>query len=303
MSGLAVPPALPLRPLQPARVPAALRPRLPARQPVGGDAAAGRAAVRPERGGLWAHRGARWQGGARAGAAGLCSAGHSKQLPQSPPAVPICGLAAAPHLRHVPCACGAAAPPPCSTACSAVPCMQASLREQHLLTMLRLLLPWVAPPAAAVDAAGRAATAVGGGGGGADDRLLSACHALLAAAGVHRAAGFEAASASLGLAPGGGVLALLSQLTTAALASPAFGLEGDSEVAEQLLEMWVELVADPSRGPLRSSEGAAAAAAAVFAAVAAQGLQQAAAEALEDEGAWGWACVCVCGGGGGVHFT
>jgi hypothetical protein len=158
-----------------------------------------------------------------------------------------------------------------------------------------MLLPWVAPPDAAVQAA--AAAAAGGGPWGADERLLAACRALLAAAGVHRAAGFEAAGPALRLPSdggGGGVLGLLAQLTTAVLRGRGPWLGGDSEAAELLLDAWVELVADPCRGPLAASPAAADAAAAVFAAVVEQGLAAAAAEALEDEGGW-VAGVGLCG--------
>lgn len=173
--------------------------------------------------------------------------------------------------------------------------------------MLRLVLTWVTPAAAAIDAAGQSASSAGQGGG--EERLLAACRCLLAAARVHRAAGFEAASSALGLAAAngsngsngstaaggggaGGVLGLLSELTTTLLAAstagPELGLEWDGEAAELLLEAWVELVAEPGLGPLGISQDAAAAAAAVFSAVMEQGLMQAAAEALEDEGAPAW---------------
>jgi hypothetical protein len=169
---------------------------------------------------------------------------------------------------------------------------QASLRQEHLHTLLQMLLPWVTPPAAAVQAAAHAATSSDH--SGAQERLQSACLSLLSAAAAHRAAGFEAASAALGLASSGGLLALLSELTSAVLSPPSAGLfEGEEEV---LLEMWVELVTDPYKGHLGSSPAAIQAAAAVFSAVTAQGLQQAAGSALEDEGrlagwwlaGWGW---------------
>ncbi|KAL4443390.1 hypothetical protein ABPG75_011127 [Micractinium tetrahymenae] len=166
---------------------------------------------------------------------------------------------------------------------------QPSPRGAHLLSMLRLLLPWLAPATAAVDVARWSAAHAPHNGG--EERLVSACRALLAAAAVHRSAGFEAASSGLGLDPAsGGVLGLLSELTTAVLAVSA-GAAGsasdledwDAQAAELLLEMWVELVADPCRGPLGSSQAAVQAAAAVFAAVTEKGLKQAAAEALEDD--------------------
>lgn len=166
---------------------------------------------------------------------------------------------------------------------------QPSHKHAHLETVLRVVLPWATPAATAIAAAQQAA-------GGGEERLLAACRCLLAAARVHRAAGFDAASAALGLAGsqpgggqhGGGLLGLLGQLTTAVLAAcppgsdPGLGWEG--EAAELLLECWVELVADPCRGPLGTSQASVAAAAAVFGAVMEQGLAQAAAEALEDEG-------------------
>ncbi|PRW50955.1 exportin-4 isoform X1 [Chlorella sorokiniana] len=153
-----------------------------------------------------------------------------------------------------------------------------NLRQQHLLAMLQLVLPWVTPAGPAIDAARQSAA-------GGEERLLSACRCLLAAARVHRSAGFDAASAALGLPAGrGGLLGLLSELTTAVLA--AAGADPgwwEGEASELLLEMWVELVADPCRGPMGGSQSAVAAAAAVFAAVVESGLQQAAAEAQEDE--------------------
>lgn len=163
--------------------------------------------------------------------------------------------------------------------------------------MLRLVLPWVTPAREALEAARL---------GPGEDRLLATCRCLLAAARVHRAAGFEAAGPALGLAPGsdgsGGVLALLSELTRAVLAAasggPGGGPDWGEEASELLLEAWVELVADPCRGPLSSSQAAAAAAAAVFAAVTSQALQQAALEVLEDEGWWRnivfWAWLGAC---------
>lgn len=125
--------------------------------------------------------------------------------------------------------------------------------------MLRLLLPWLTPAAAAVDAARWSAAHAPGSGG--EERLLAACRALLAAAAVHRAAGFEAASPDLGLGPAsGGVLGVLSSLTTAVLSVSADGVpdpdDWDAQAAELLLEAWVELVADPYRGPVGSSQAA-----------------------------------------------
>ena len=185
-----------------------------------------------------------------------------------------------------------------SPACLPAPTLQASPREAHLQCMLRIVLPWISPPSAAIEAAVWSADHCSKGSG--DAMLLSACKALLAAAAVHRAAGFEAAGAGLGLegaggmgaggAGGGGVLALISALTTELFKScPAagagLGLDWDGEAAELLLETWVELVADPCRGPLGSSAAAVQAATAVFAAVMEAGLAQAAREAEEDEGA------------------
>jgi hypothetical protein len=160
--------------------------------------------------------------------------------------------------------------------------------------MLQIVLPWISPPSAAIEAA--VWSADHGSKGSADATLLSACKALLAAAAVHRAAGFEAAAAGLGLegAGGGGgggfgVLGLISALTTelfktSVATGAGLGLDWDGEAAELLLESWVELVADPCRGPLGSSIAAVQAAAAVFAAVMDAGLAQAAREAEEDEG-------------------
>ena len=185
-----------------------------------------------------------------------------------------------------------------SLPCLPAPTLQASPREAHLQCMLRIVLPWISPPSAAIEAAVWSADHCSKGSG--DAMLLSACKALLAAAAVHRAAGFEAAAAGLGLegaggmgaggGGGGGVLALISALTTELFKScPAagagLGLDWDGEAAELLLETWVELVADPCRGPLGSSAAAVQAAAAVFAAVMEAGLEQAAREAEEDEGA------------------
>lgn len=171
-----------------------------------------------------------------------------------------------------------------------------NLRQQHLHAMLQLVLPWVTPAGAAIEAARQSAA-------GGEERLLSACRCLLAAARVHRSAGFDAASAALGLPAGsGGLLGLLSDLTTAVLA--AAGSDPgwwENEASELLLEMWVELVADPCRGPMGGSQAAVAAAAAVFAAVVEAGLQQAAAEAQEDEGGLrGCTGLCVVHGRGGV---
>ncbi|KAI7838545.1 hypothetical protein COHA_007688 [Chlorella ohadii] len=153
-----------------------------------------------------------------------------------------------------------------------------NLQQQHLHAMLQLVLPWVAPAGPAIEAARQSAA-------GGEERLLSACRCLLAAARVHRAGGFDAASPALGMpAGGGGLLGLLSELTTAVLA--AAGSDPgwwESEASELLLDMWVELVADPCRGPMGGSQSAVGAAAAVFAAVVETGLQQAAAEAQEDE--------------------
>lgn len=163
-----------------------------------------------------------------------------------------------------------------------------NLQQQHLHAMLQLVLPWVAPAGPAIEAARQSAA-------GGEERLLSACRCLLAAARVHRAGGFDAASPALGMPTGGGgLLGLLSELTTAVLA--AAGSDPgwwESEASELLLDMWVELVADPCRGPMGGSQSAVGAAAAVFAAVVETGLQQAAAEAQEDEGGWGWGCVVV----------
>ncbi|PSC75864.1 Armadillo-type fold [Micractinium conductrix] len=167
---------------------------------------------------------------------------------------------------------------------------QPSQRGSHLAAMLRLLLPWLSPPAAAVAAARWSAAHAGQAGG--EARLLSACRALLAAAGVHRAAGFDAASPALGLTAAGaagtlGVLGVLSELTTAVLAAaadpPGEADDWAGEAADLLLEMWVELVYDSCRGPMGSSQAAVQAAAAVFAAVTDKGLTLAAAEALEDD--------------------
>ena len=168
--------------------------------------------------------------------------------------------------------------------------------------MLRIVLPWISPPAAAIEAAVWSADHCFKGSG--DAMLLSACKALLAAAAVHRAAGFEAAAAGLGLEGGGGlggnVLALISALTTELFKRPSVGAglgqDWDGEAAELLLETWVELVADPCRGPLGSSPAAVQAAAAVFAAVVEAGLAQAEREAEEDEGEPGGAAAAVCGG-------
>lgn len=62
-------------------------------------------------------------------------------------------------------------------------------KDQHLLRVLRMLLPLVVPPATAVHAAA------------ADDEgeLLDACRGLLAAAAVHRAPGFERVGAGVWL--------------------------------------------------------------------------------------------------------
>lgn len=192
----------------------------------------------------------------------------------------------------------------CSSRCSqtaAAPCIVAlpqgpNLRQQHLHAMLQLVLPWVTPARAAIEAARQSAA-------GGEERLLSACRCLLAAARVHRSAGFDAASAALGLPAGsGGLLGLLSELTTAVLA--AAGSDPgwwETEASELLLETWVELVADPCRGPMGGSQASVAAAAAVFAAVVEAGLQQAAAEAQEDEGGLrGCAGLCLVHGWGGM---
>lgn len=167
----------------------------------------------------------------------------------------------------------------CAAPCSRTNPQGPNLRQQHLHAMLQLVLPWVTPAAGAIDAARQSA-------GGGEERLLSASRCLLAAARVHRSAGFDAASAGLGLPAGsGGLLGLLSQLTTAVLAAGASDPGWwEGEASELLLEMWVELVADPCRGPVGGSQAAVAAAAAVFAAVVESGLQQAVAEAQEDEG-------------------
>ena len=57
-------------------------------------------------------------------------------------------------------------------------------KDMHLLRVLRMLLPLVAPPAAVHAAAA-----------GDESELLDACRGLLAAAAVHRASGFERAAA------------------------------------------------------------------------------------------------------------
>eukprot|EP00887_Chlorella_sp_A99_P000308 scaffold13.g308.t1 len=154
----------------------------------------------------------------------------------------------------------------------------ASLRLQHLQTVLRMVLPWVTPPPAALALARQAG----------EEQLQDGCRGLLAAAGVHRAAGFEAAGAALGLTPqSGGLLALLAELAAAveAAAGPADAWGFEAFAADLLLDMWIELVgAAPGCGGQRgASEAAARGATSVFGCIVDARLQQAAAEALEDD--------------------